>query len=68
VARLPWSNRTTCGRRPASAHVTRHLSLATFTEFFEKIGALGLQQQQDIARVMEIASKFGLEILSLPGA
>jgi hypothetical protein len=26
------------------------------------------QQQQDISRVMEMAKKFGLEILPLPGA
>ena len=31
--------------------------------FFEEIGALSPQQQQDIPRVMEIAKKFGLEIL-----
>jgi hypothetical protein len=35
---------------------------------FEEIGALSPQQQQDIPRVMEIAKKFGLEILPPPGA
>lgn len=30
--------------------------------------ALSSQQQQDVPRVMEIAKKFGLEILSPPGA
>ena len=36
---------------------------AGFEGFFEEIGALSPQQQQDIPRVMEIAKKFGLEIL-----
>ena len=39
---------------------------AGFEEFFEGIGALSPQQQQEISRVMEIASKFGLEILPPP--
>lgn len=34
-----------------------------FEGFFEEIGAMSPQQQQDIPRVMEIAKKFGLEIL-----
>ncbi len=34
-----------------------------FEEFFEEIGAMTPQQQQDIPRVMEIAKKFGLEFL-----
>jgi quercetin dioxygenase-like cupin family protein len=34
-----------------------------FEEFFEEIGALTPEQQQEIPRVMEIAKKFGLEIL-----
>ena len=34
-----------------------------FEGFFEEIGALSPQQQQEIPRVMEIASKYGLEIL-----
>jgi len=38
-----------------------------FEKFFEKIGAMSPQQQQDIPRVMEIAKKFGLEILPPPG-
>jgi quercetin dioxygenase-like cupin family protein len=41
---------------------------AGFEGFFEEIGALSPQQQQDIPRVMEIAKKFGLEILPPPGA
>lgn len=38
-----------------------------FEGFFEEIGALSPQQQQDIPRVLEIAGKYGLEILP-PGA
>jgi len=41
---------------------------AGFEGFFEEIGALSPQQQADIPRVMEIAKKFGLEILPPPGA
>jgi len=39
---------------------------AGFEGFFEEIGALSPPQQQDIPRVMEIAKKFGLEILPPP--
>jgi len=39
---------------------------AGFEEFFEEIGALNPQQQQDIPRVMEVAKKFALEILPPP--
>jgi hypothetical protein len=39
-----------------------------FEGFFEEIGALNSQQQQEIPRVMEIAKKFGLEILPPPRA
>jgi quercetin dioxygenase-like cupin family protein len=39
-----------------------------FEGFFEEIGALSPQQQQDIPRVIEIGKKFGLEILPPPGA
>jgi mannose-6-phosphate isomerase-like protein (cupin superfamily) len=39
-----------------------------FKGFFEEIGAMSPQEQQDIPRVMEIAKKFGLEILPPPGA
>ena len=41
---------------------------AGFEGFFEEIGALSLQQQQDIPRVIEIAKKFGMEILPPSGA
>jgi hypothetical protein len=39
-----------------------------FGGFFDEIAALSPQQQQDIPRVMKIASKYGLEILPPPGA
>jgi quercetin dioxygenase-like cupin family protein len=39
---------------------------AGFEGFFEKIGALTAQQQQDIPRVLEIGKEFGLEILLPP--
>jgi len=38
-----------------------------FEGFFEEIGAMTLEQQRDIPSVMEIAKKFGLEILPPPG-
>lgn len=38
-----------------------------FEGFFEEIGALTPQQQQDIPRVIEIGKKYGLEILPPPG-
>lgn len=41
---------------------------AGFEGFFEEIGALSPQQQQDIPRVIEIGKKYGLEILPAPGA
>jgi quercetin dioxygenase-like cupin family protein len=41
---------------------------AGFEEFFEEIGVLSPQQQQDIPRVIEIGKKYGLEILPPPGA
>jgi mannose-6-phosphate isomerase-like protein (cupin superfamily) len=34
-----------------------------FEGFFEKIGALSPQEQQEIPRVLEIAKEFGLEVL-----
>jgi hypothetical protein len=40
---------------------------AGFEGFFEEIGALSPQQQQEIPRVIEIAKKYGLEILPPPG-
>lgn len=39
-----------------------------FEGFFEEIGAMPPQQQQDIPGVMNVAKKFGLEILLPPGA
>jgi mannose-6-phosphate isomerase-like protein (cupin superfamily) len=39
-----------------------------FEEFFEEIGAMSPEQQQDIPRVIEVGKKFGLEFLPPPGA
>ncbi|HEX5398681.1 MAG TPA: cupin domain-containing protein [Verrucomicrobiae bacterium] len=39
-----------------------------FEGFFEEIGAMSPPQQQDIPRVLEVAKKFGLEILPPSGA
>jgi hypothetical protein len=36
---------------------------AGFERFFEAVGALTPEQQQDIPRVLGIAKEFGLEIL-----
>jgi mannose-6-phosphate isomerase-like protein (cupin superfamily) len=41
---------------------------AGFEGFFEEIGALTPQQQQDIPRVIEIGKKYGLEFPPPPGA
>jgi len=41
---------------------------AGFEGFFEEIGAMSTQQQQDIPRVIDIGKKYGLEILPPPGA
>jgi quercetin dioxygenase-like cupin family protein len=41
---------------------------AGFEGFFEEIGALTTEQQQDIPRVITIAKRFGLEILPPPQA
>lgn len=38
-----------------------------FEGFFEEVGAMTAEQQQDIPRVLEIAGKYGLEILPPPG-
>lgn len=44
------------------------LTPAGFEGFFEEIGVLTPEQQQDIPRLMEIAKKFGLEFLPPPAA
>jgi quercetin dioxygenase-like cupin family protein len=41
---------------------------AGFEGFFEEIGALSPQEQQDIPRVMEIGMRYGLEFPPPPGA
>jgi hypothetical protein len=45
-----------------------HITPAGFEGYIEEIGALSPQPQQDIPRMMEVAKKFGLEILPPPGA
>ena len=56
------------GRRSAQDSSLFHLSLITSRSerFFKKISALGPQQQPDFPRVLEIARKYGLEILPPP--
>jgi len=44
------------------------ISPAGFEGFFEEIGALTAQEQQEIPRVVEIAKKFELEFPPAPGA
>ena len=39
-----------------------------FEGFFEEIGAMSPEQQQEIPRILEVAARFGLEILPPPGA
>ena len=39
-----------------------------FEGFYEEIGGLSPQQQQDITRVMEIGKRYGLESPPPPGA
>lgn len=39
-----------------------------FEGFFEEIGPMSAEQQQDIPRVMEIGGKYGLQFLPPPGA
>ena len=41
---------------------------AGFERFFEEIGSMSPQQQQDIPRVIEIGKRYGLEILPPPDA
>jgi mannose-6-phosphate isomerase-like protein (cupin superfamily) len=45
----------------------RVITPSGFEGFFEDIGALSPQQQQDIMRVMEIGKKYGLEFPPPPG-
>lgn len=42
------------------------ISPAGFEGFFQTVGALSPQEQQNIPRVLEIAQKFGLQILPPP--
>lgn len=41
---------------------------AGFEGFFEEVGAMSPQQQQDIPRVIELGRKYGLEFPRPPGA
>jgi len=52
------------GKAPGKLMVV--LTPSGFEKFFEEVGALSPQQQQDIPRVLEIAKQFGLEILPPP--
>lgn len=54
------------GKTPGRLMCT--ITPAGFEGFFEEIGALSPEEQQDIPRVMAIAKSFALEILSPPGA
>jgi mannose-6-phosphate isomerase-like protein (cupin superfamily) len=54
------------GKTPGKLMCT--ITPSGFEEFFEEIGALSPQQQQDIPRVLEIGKKYGLEILPPPNA
>jgi quercetin dioxygenase-like cupin family protein len=53
------------GNEPGSLMMT--LTPAGFEDFFEEVGALTPEQQQ-IPRVIEIATKYGLEFLPPPSA
>jgi len=53
------------GKTPGKLMVV--LTPGGFEKFFEEIGAMTPQQQQDIPRVMEIGKRYGLEFLP-PGA
>ncbi len=41
---------------------------ASFEGFFEEIGAMSPQEQQNIPAVIEVGTKYGLTFLPLPGA
>ena len=52
------------GQKPGRLMCT--ITPAGFEEFFEEIGALTPQQQQDIPGVIEIGKKYGLDFLPPP--
>ncbi len=52
-----------CGRVQMPGRLMCIIMPSGFEGFFEEIGALTPQQQQDIPHMMEIAKKFGLEIM-----
>lgn len=51
----------------ASGRLMCVITPAGFEGFFEEIGAMSPEQQQDIPRVIEIGKKFGLEFPPPPG-
>jgi quercetin dioxygenase-like cupin family protein len=53
---------------PASGRLMCVITPAGFEGFFEAIGALTPEQQQDIPRVLSIGKEFGLEFLPPPQA
>lgn len=53
------------GHEPGKLSVT--LTPAGFESFFEEIGAMTPEEQQNIPRMIEIASRYGLEFLPPPG-
>ena len=53
------------GTKPGKLMCT--ITPAGFEGFFEEVSRLTPEQQQEIPRVMEIAMKYGLEILPPPG-
>ena len=76
---IPAKPGTTLFAPRGVAHTYRHLGKTPgrlmcvitpsgFEGFFEEIGTMNPQQQQDIPRVMEIGKKFGLEFPPPPGA
>lgn len=54
------------GNSPGKLSVT--LTPAGFERFFEEVGAMTPQEQQDIPRVIQLGAKYGLEFLPPPGA
>jgi quercetin dioxygenase-like cupin family protein len=53
---------------PTRGKLSVTLTPAGFENFFEHIGAMTPQEQQNIPRVIELGSKYGLEFLPPPAA
>lgn len=62
---IPHTYRCT-GPNPGKLSVT--LTPAGFEQFFEHVGAMTPEEQQNIPRIIELGTKFGLEFLPPPGA